>query len=144
MNLTIRKMREQDLEPLYTLLSNPEVMRFLEPPFTREQTVEFLRAGLSDSPPVRTVEADGRFIGYVIYHPYEEDTMELGWVLLPEYWGKGYASVLTKQMMAQTAELGKKPVIECDPAQETTKHIALKCGFVRTGQCDGLDVYRLP
>ena len=144
MNLTIRKMTEQDLEPLHRLLSDPEVMRFLEPPFTKEQTADFLEAGLSEKPPVFAAELDGTFIGYVIFHDYEEDTMELGWVLLPEYWGKGYASALTKQMMARVAAMGKKPVIECDPGQEITKHIALKSGFVRTGEWDGLDVYRLP
>ena len=144
MNLTIRKMTGQDLEPLHTLLSDPAVMKFLEPPYTREQTAEFLQSALSDEPAVFAAEDDGTFIGYVIYHPYEEDTMELGWVLLPEYWGKGYASTLTRKMMEMAASEGKKPVIECDPGQEITKHIALKSGFVRTGERDGLNVYRLP
>ena len=142
MNLTIRKMREQDLEPLHRLLSDPEVMRYLEPPFTREKTERFLRAAMAENPPVWAAEKDGEFIGYVIWHGYEEDSMELGWVLLPEYWGKGYASALTGQLMARTAEQGKKPVIECDPGQEVTKHIAEKMGFVRTEQSGGLDVYR--
>ena len=42
MNLTIHKMTEQDLEPLHRLLSDSKVMRFLEPPFTKEQTADFL------------------------------------------------------------------------------------------------------
>lgn len=144
MNLTIRKMTEQDLEPLHRLLSDPEVMRFLEPPFTKERTAEFLEAALSEKPPVFAANLDGTFIGYVIFHDYEEDTMELGWVLLPEYWGKGCAFALTKQLIARAASLGKKPVIECDPGQTITRHIALKSGFVRAGERDGLDVYRLP
>ena len=92
-------MTEQDLEPLHRLLSDSKVMRFLEPPFTKEQTADFLETGLSKKPPVFAAELDGTFIGYVIFHDYEEDTMELGWVLLPEYWGQGYASALTRQMM---------------------------------------------
>ena len=51
---------------------------------------------------------------------------------------------LTEQMIARAASMGKKPVIKCDPGQEITKHIALKSGFVRTGERDGLNVYRLP
>ena len=120
MNLTIRRMREQDLEPLHALLSDPETMRFLEPPYTREQTEAFLRAGMSEKPPVYTAEADGTFIGYVIFHAYEEDTTELGWVLLPEYRGRGYASALTEQMIRKAS------------------------GLVRAESRDGLDVYRLP
>jgi len=42
MKLTIRKMMDQDLEPLCVLLSDPDVMRFLEPPYSNEQLpVEF-------------------------------------------------------------------------------------------------------
>ena len=144
MNLTIRRMREQDLEPLHALLSDPETMRFLEPPYTREQTEAFLRAGMSEKPPVYTAEADGSFIGYVIFHAYEEDTTELGWVLLPEYRGRGYASALTEQMIRKAADEGKKPVIECDPEQKISAHIAMKSGLVRAESRDGLDVYRLP
>ena len=86
---------------------------------------------------------DGRFIGYVIYHSYDQNSVEIGWVLFPDYWGKGYASILTKQMIAEAGNQGKSLVIECDPAQKTTEHIALKHGFVRTERKDGLDVYRL-
>ena len=142
-DLAIRRMAETDLEPLYTLLSDPEVMRFLEPPYTREKTAEFLQAALSAHPPVYAVEADGTFIGYVIYHPYEPDSMEIGWVLLPAYWGQGYASRLTGQMIDQAAREGKTPVIECDPGQEATKHITRKYGFALTEKRNGLDVYRL-
>ena len=144
MNLIIRRMAEQDLEPLYALLSDSGVMRFLEPPYSREKATAFLQAGLAETPPVYAVDLDGTFIGYVIYHAYEEETMEIGWVLLPQYWGKGYASALTEQLVAKAAAEGKKPVIECDPWQKTTRHIALKSGFVLAEKRDGLDVYRLP
>lgn len=33
--LHIRRLTAEDLEPLHRLLSNPAVMRYLEPPFTR-------------------------------------------------------------------------------------------------------------
>lgn len=141
--LCIRKMTERDLEPLYTLLSDPRVMRFLEPPYTREQAAAFLRKGLSGKPPVYTVEVNGNFAGYVIYHPYEEGSIEIGWVLLPEYWGNGYASRLTKQMIDKAESEGKTLVIECDPLQEVTRHIAQKFGFSWAGSSDGLDVFRL-
>ena len=142
--LTIRKMRQRDFEPLCALLSDPEVMRFLEPPYSKERTRAFLHAALSDTPPVYALDLDGAFIGYVIYHAFDEDSVEIGWVLAREYWGTGYASALTKRMINQARHEGKSVVIECDPGQEITKHIALKSGFVRTGERDGLNVYRLP
>ena len=41
--LRIRHFKENDLEDLHRLLSDEEVMRFLEPPFSKEKTTDFLR-----------------------------------------------------------------------------------------------------
>ena len=143
MKPAIRKFNESDYEPLCCLLSDPKVMLYLEPPYSKEQAKVFLQAALSDHPPVYAVESDDRFIGYVIYHPYDLDSVEIGWVLFPECWGKGYASELTKQMIDKARNAGKSLVIECDPGQEATKHIAVKYGFVWSEKKDGLEIYRL-
>ena len=45
--------------------------------------------------------------------------------------------------IAEAGNQGKSLIIECDPAQKITKHIALKHGFVWAERKDGLDVYRL-
>ena len=145
MDITIRKMQPGDADALYRLLSAPEVMRSLEPPFDRAQVEAFLRcAGLSEPPLVYAAEENGNFIGYVIYHAYDEDSVEIGWVLLPEYWGRGYASALTDRLIDRARQEQKSVVIECAPAQEATKRIAVKNGFRACGSCDGLAVYRLP
>ena len=145
MNITIRKMQPGDADALYRLLSDPEVMRHLEPPFDREQAEAFLHhAGLTEPPLVYAAEANGDFIGDVMYHAYDEDSVEIGWVLLPEYWGRGYASALTDRLIDRARQERKSVVIECAPAQEVTKRIASKKGFRDCGICDGLALYRLP
>ena len=145
MNITIRNMRPGDADALYRLLSDPEVMRYLEPPYSRAQTEAFLRhAGLVEPPLVYAAEENGIFIGYVIYHAYDEESVEIGWVLFPKYWGRGYASALTDRLIDMARQEQKSVVIECVPAQEITKRIAVKKGFRDGGICDGLAVYRLP
>ena len=145
MNITIRRMQPGDADALYQLLSDPEVMRYLEPPFDRAKTEAFLRrAGLAETPLVYAAEENEAFIGYVIYHAYDEQSVEIGWVLLPEYWGHGYASALTDRLIDRARQAQKSVVIECAPAQEATKRIARKKGFRVCGICDGLAVYRLP
>lgn len=144
MNITIRNMRPGDADALYRLLSDPEVMRYLEPPYDRVQAEAFLHhAGLSESPLVYAVEENGSFIGYVIYHAYDAESVEIGWVLLPEYWGRGYASALTDRLIDRARQAQKSVVLECAPAQAATRRIALKKGFRACGICDGLTVYRL-
>lgn len=144
MNITIRGMKSSDADALYRLLSDPEVMRYLEPPYDRARTEAFLRrAGLTEPPLVYAAEESRHFIGYVIYHPYDEESIEIGWVLSPAYWGRGYASALTDQLICGAKEEHKGVVIECVPAQEATARIAGKKGFRYCGICDGLAVYRL-
>ena len=144
MELTIRKMSKNDLAPLYELLSDPRVMQYLETPYTKEKTEQFLiDAGLSDPPLIFAVDKDDTFIGYVIFHDYDELSMEIGWVLRSSEWGKGYASCLTEILVKKASNFHKQSVIECYPEQAITKHLALKHGFVCEGRRDGLDVYRL-
>ena len=145
MDITIRKIQPGDADALYRLLSDPAVMRYLEPPFDRAQTEDFLRrAGLAEPPLVYAAEENGDFIGYVIYHAYDEQSVEIGWVLLPEYWGRGYASALTDLLIDRARQERKSVVIECAPTQTATRRIARKKGFRACGICDGLAVYRLP
>ena len=145
MNIRIRRFEEKDLLPLYELLSDEEVMRYIEPPYTLEQTRSFLKkAGLSYPPLIYAAEdAYGNFAGYVIYHDYEEDSTEIGWILKREFWGKGCAEALTKQLIEWAQSEGKTIVLECSPDQQITGHIADKFGFTYAGRRDGLDIYRL-
>ena len=136
-------MKKSDLMPLFRLLSDEKVMEHIEPAFDLARTEAFLEsAGLCDDPLIWAVENDGAFIGYVIYHDYDETSREIGWVLCPEHWGKGIATDLTKELMQRAFAEGKDAVIECTPAQEVTKHIALKLGFKPVGQRDGCEVFR--
>ena len=144
MDLTIRNMNENDFESLYGLLSDPQVMRYLEAPYTKEKAKQFLKnAGLSDPPLIYAVDKNGMMIGYVIFHEYDDVGMEIGWVLHPRCWGNGYASYLTERLIERALDLGRQPVIECVPEQEATKHIALKYGFEYEGKKDGLEIFRL-
>ena len=74
--LRIRRFEEKDLQALYELLSDEEVMRYIEPPYSFPQTEAFLHsAGLSRSPLIYAVETANRdFVGYVIYHDYDEES----------------------------------------------------------------------
>ena len=142
--MLIRKMTEDDLCPLHVLLSDPQVMTYMESPYTREQTERFLLdAGLKEPPRIYAVEESGSFIGYVIYHDYDEDSIEIGWMLYPEYWNKGYASKLTEKLIEKAFLSGKDIVIECDSRQKTSKHIAAKYGFQFEETVENLDVFRL-
>ncbi len=143
--MKIREFMESDLEDLYRTLSDPEVMKYIEDPYSMEDTQALLDDVLNSEE--RSIHAaeddDGRYIGYVIFHQYEEDSYELGWLLNRSEWGKGFASRLTEMMIEEARKLGMNAVIECDPEQEVTRHIAGKYGFKFDEIYDGCEVYRL-
>ena len=68
---------------------------------------------------------------------------ELGWVLKPAFWHKGYADEMTDLLTALARREGKNAVIECVPEQTASAHIARRHGFSYEGRADSCDVYRL-
>ena len=136
-----------DVDDLYEVLSDGDVMIHIESTFDRERTKEFIQiAGMCEPPLVYAIvwKSIGKVIGHVIFHPYEEAAYEIGWILNKEYWGKGIADELTKALVDYGRDIGiGSCIIECDAEQSATKKIALKNGFVYEGIIDNLERYRL-
>lgn len=143
--LTIRRFCGSDSDSLYQLISDQEVMRFLEPPYSKEKTEVFLsEAGLNDEPLIYAVDdANGHFIGYVIYHAHDGNTYEIGWVLYKKEWHKGYAQELTERLIDDAKKNHRDLLIECLPEQTASKRIARSNGFEYCGTADQCDVYLL-
>ena len=143
--MRIKKFTESDFQDLYDTISDPEVMRYIEPPYSRERTEEFLfNAGLCDNPLIYAAENDeGKYVGYVIFHDYDNQSVEIGWLLKYSEWNKGYAKKLTEIMIEQAKSKGKSVIIECSPEQSVTRHIAELFKFQYQGDIDGCSVYRL-
>ena len=109
-----------------------------------EKTANFLNSvALIDPPLIYAVEDfSQKFIGYVIFHEYDNDSFELGWILNKRYWGKGYANELTKAFIKRSSNIGKNLIIECAPIQENSKRIAMKNNFEFIGESDGCSVFK--
>ena len=143
----IRNFRQEDEKDLYKVLSDAEVMKYIEPVFDMEKTTDFIKnAGLCEPPLVYAVEIleTERVIGHLIFHSYEKSDYEIGWVINRNYWGMGIADELTKAIVEYSKEADiESLVIECDENQAASKKIALKNGFVFEGKTGNLELYRL-
>ena len=144
--LRVRPFRPGDLEELAEVLGDGRVMTFIESPYTRQQTQAFLaRAGLGEKPLVYAIveAATGALAGQLIWHPWEADCWELGWILGREFWGRGYARELTAGVLARAPGQGiASVVLECHPDQQATAAIARHCGFAYQGRREGLDLWK--
>ena len=143
----IRRLTLSDAADMHAVLSDREVMRYIEPPFDMERTVSFINdAGLCAPPLVYAVlwRETGGLIGHAVFHRYDDSGYEIGWILNRSFWGMGIADEITKALVerARAMEI-ESCVIECDVRQSASRHIALKNGFVYEGAPEGLAVYRL-
>lgn len=143
----IRRFTEKDAAHLYEVLSSKEVMEYIEPPFDFGQTQKFIEeAGLCEPPLVYALvcRTAGIVIGHVIFHRYEEDSCEIGWIIRRDYWGMGIASEVTASLIEYAKTLNfRSCVIECDPNQAASIRLAQKHGFIYEGEDDDCAVYRL-
>ena len=144
-HLLVRELVMADLDPLHHILSDREVMRFIEPPYTRPQTAAFITENSrSEVPLVYAVESleTGALIGHLIWHPFDSEAYELGWILAKAHWNRGYARELTDALLdIAKAEL-RDVVIQCTPEQAAARHIAESNGFFFLGVENGLCMYR--
>ena len=100
--LILRAWRDSDVEPFHTMCNDPEVMRYLGPPMSREVAEESAarQNGLiaSHGYCFWAVErkADGALLGFCGLKPGAPgtpiaDDVEIGWRFGHPYWGQGYA-----------------------------------------------------
>ena len=143
----IRNMLMKDAEDLYQVLSDERVMMYVEQPFDMERTNNFIQsAGMCEPPLVYSIveKMTGKVIGHVIFHSYEKNDYEIGWVINKDYWGMGIADEVTKELIKYARYLGiESCVIECDERQIASKKIAIKNRFSYEDKSDNLERYRL-
>ncbi len=144
--LLVRPLEAEDGEALYAVLSDPEVMRYVDVPYSRAQTADFIRrVRAAKAMPVFAVvwKESGTVIGHLIYHPFDRESWELGWILRRDCWGKGIADELTAAALEDARRRGiLQLAIECAPEQRASRHLAEKHGFGFSCEKDGLAVYR--
>ena len=105
----IRNMKMKDADDLYQVLSDASVMMYIEQVFDIEKTRCFIQsAGLCEPPLVYAIvwKMTGEVIGHAIFHSYEKNDYEIGWVLNKNYWGIGIADEVTRELIKCARYLG--------------------------------------
>ena len=97
--LAVRHLTPEDLEDYFRLNGDEELMRYIRPPKTSEETEKFLLENIAaydkdtiDWRLAMVDRTDGHFVGSFAIIPLSgREELQVGYALLKEHWGKGYA-----------------------------------------------------
>ncbi|KAB2680888.1 GNAT family N-acetyltransferase [Brucella pseudintermedia] len=142
MDITLEKFGSHDFADYFRLVSNPEVMAMITeraiPADEARRDYDKMLAENALHPDLghfRVLDAqDGRFIGLgkLAVETAEANQAELGYILAPEYWGKGIASRIATLLVARAE---RQPALRSlfaiiDPANIPSRKILTNNGFV--------------
>lgn len=117
--LTLHPYREEDRERLVQMMQNPEITAtFMVPDYTEESQFYALAdklIGFSQIEDTTHLEYgvffDGYMIGLVNDCGYDDDAIEVGYVIDPAYKGRGFATEAVSAVINELREMGFKKVI---------------------------------
>ena len=138
--LQLREMRDDDLEFLAALLSDPLVMRFYPKLLDRDEAQAWLNRRRMQyethghSLWLAQKRDDGGLIGQVGLVPQtidERSESEIGYMLAARYWHHGYASEAARGVLAYARnELKKQRIISMiRPENEPSRNVARSMGM---------------
>ncbi len=139
--LIVRRFTGGDMDAFYQLNSNPQVLKYIRPVKNKEECAAFLAENINlykdGSVLGRYAVAEketGRVIGTFSYlYLSGESDFHIGYALLPEAWGNGYATELVKSGIPYLfVNAGKKALFAItDPENTPSQQVLLKNGFLK-------------
>jgi len=137
--LRLRGFTADNLDLLFSLYSNPDVMFFLGDgqPLSREKTQERLTATLFRwtqlGIPMWAVfrKTDGIFLGRCGFQIFNLQEIELAYTLLPAAWGQGYATEAARACLDQFFAMSEEDriVSRTRPTNARSLRVMEKLGF---------------
>lgn len=156
--LVLRPFSEADLDLAIALRTNPQVMKYIAKVSTPEEVAERLHVFCRRSEDGAmgmwcvTAKDSGEDIGTAILLPLPEEQsdtrwdfhengkrlnedVEVGYMLKPSAWGKGYATEITRRLLRYAFEETPltKVVAVTDPANAASQNVLRKSGLIDTG-----------
>ena len=150
--LFVREFEEQDLEPFILINQDPDVMKHIGAPRSREEVIDLVKKAEEMYAEKKGFgrwavleNASGNYVGsFMLRWSDKISGVELGYSFLKEYWGKGYATELVHAGVEYAFRLDNVNEIlaiveKIHPASEKVLH---KSGFtfLRDYMENGIDL----
>ena len=143
--LILRLLDEKDVDDIFAMRSDPEVMRFIRAPQNRVETVNWLNLvssrWKSDHIGFCAIveKQTDKFVGWCgLWRLKETSELEIGYAIAKNAWGKGFATEAAQVFLRYAFEQLKpdKIVAVAEPENASSRRVMEKLGmkFVRLGE----------
>ena len=145
-NLVLKPFENEDKNALISLLENPLVKRtYMCPNFKDEKEKEkcFLRLkeiSLKNDKFFYGIYLNKSLIGFINEVHAENDMIELGYLITPNEWNKGYATEALSASISELFRIGFQ-VVECGHFEENpaSGKVMQKCGMKKIDKTEMID-----
>ena len=146
--IDIKKFDENDFQEYFMLVSNESIMEMITGRALEREEAEVRYEKLLEGNKIHESfgsfmvfeKESGKFIGYgkMILDKEKKTEAETGYMLFPEYWGRGYATEITRLLVEKAEETGMLEKVNAiiDPENQASRNVLLKNGFVSEKFCD--------
>jgi ribosomal-protein-alanine N-acetyltransferase len=142
--LSLRQVKANDADAILSLRSNDEVMKYIPRPYlkTKEDALELIamfddkiESGIGINWGIYFLEEPEKLLGIIGYYRMKPEhyRAEVGYMLFPEYNGKGIVSEALQRVVEYGFKDMKLHSIEAvlDPENKGSEKVLLKNGFVK-------------
>ena len=115
--MKLREFMESDWPRLAMLATSNEVNKtYMLPDFESEEKARplfdrLMTMSKDDKRYVRAMEENGEFVGFCNDVERDGDSVEIGYAMCPDVWGRGYCTEALKLAIADLFQLGFKQVV---------------------------------
>lgn len=151
--LVLRRITNDDVKEVFELRSNPETMKYIPRPLVKTTEEAFEHIAMIEDKIVTntginwgiTLKNDAKILGIIGYYRMQPENYraEIGYILLPEFHGKGIITEAVKQLISYAFKDLKLHSIEAviDPENLASEKVLQKCNFVKEGHLKESEFY---
>ena len=151
--LLLRRITNKDVNEIFELRSNPQTMKYIPRPLVKntEDALEHI-AMIEDKIVTNvginwgiTLKDNSKLLGIIGYYRMQPENYraEIGYMLLPEFHGKGIIPEAVNRLITYGFEDLKLHSIEAviDPENYASEKVLQKCGFVKEAHLKESEFY---
>ena len=151
--LILRRITTDDVNEIFELRSNPETMKFIPRPLVKNtedalEHIAMIEEKIETNIGINwgiTLKDSNKLLGIIGYYRMQPENhrAEIGYMLLPEFHGKGIIPEAVKRLIQYGFEDLKLHSIEAviDPENFASETVLLKCGFVKEAHFKESELY---